>query len=148
MIDENFGDHSVGGGCEHRVGALVVGEGDQPNRQGPAAPSRPGRIINRQRCAEDLSGVQREQTPRHDQVAGWITHAQPLEVDDGTDPAPLDQQIPWKQVSVSPDGWAVPLRCLERSLPRRSDGVGIDSAGKFGDGGTRRSISRGERHAA
>ncbi len=75
------------------VGALVVGEGDQPDGQCPAATSRPRRVIDRERCAEDVPGFGREKIPRDDQVACGIPHAQTPEVDDSAEPVPFDQQV-------------------------------------------------------
>ena len=44
---EGFIDRVSGDAGEYRVGALVVGERDQPEGQRPAATSRPGRVIDR-----------------------------------------------------------------------------------------------------
>jgi len=49
VIGEDFGDHMAGGGCEHRVGVQVVGEGDEPDGECPAPTSRPRRVIYLQR---------------------------------------------------------------------------------------------------
>src|SRR6266487_2508447 len=68
---------------EDGIGALIVGQGDQPDGQGPAATARPGRIIDRERCAEDGTGLGGEERPRDLQVACGIAHAQTPEVDDG-----------------------------------------------------------------
>ena len=95
VTGEDFGDHMAGGGCEHRVGVLVVREGDEPDGECPAATSRPRRVIDLQRCAEDVPRLGGEEIPRDDQVACGIAHTQTPEVNDSTDPAPLDQQVPW-----------------------------------------------------
>jgi hypothetical protein len=47
VIGENFIDGVSGDAGEYRVGALVIGEADQPEGQCPAAPSGPGRVIDR-----------------------------------------------------------------------------------------------------
>jgi hypothetical protein len=70
-------------GCEHSVGALVIGELDERNGEHPAAPSHPGGVIDAQGGAEDVPRFFRQEVPRDDQVAGRIAHAETPEVDDG-----------------------------------------------------------------
>jgi len=127
---------------------LVIRQGDQPDGQGPATPTRPRRLIDRERCTEDVPALGGEEIPRNDQVACWIAHAQTPEVDDGADLTAFDQQVKRCQVSVDPDGWTGPRGCLESCVPCCDHGIGIEHAGKFGDGGAGLSVSRGERHAA
>jgi len=91
LIREGFSDGASSDGGYDGVGALVVGEGDQPDGECPAATSRPGRVIDRERCAEDVPGLGGEEIPRDLQVACWIAHAQTPEVDDGAEPTLLDQ---------------------------------------------------------
>ncbi len=117
VIGEDFIDGASSNVGEDGVGALVVGQGDQPDGQGPAATSRPRRVIDRQRGAEDVPRLGGEEIPRDDQVAGWIAHPQTSEVDDGAEPTLLDQQVQWCQVSVEPDGRAVPRWCLQGGVP-------------------------------
>jgi hypothetical protein len=148
VIGEDFSDCASSDAGEDGVGALVVGEGDQPDGQCPAATSRPRRVIDRERCAEGVPGLSREEIPRDDQVACGITHAQTPKVDDGADPALLDQQVKRLQVSVDPDGRAVPRWCLKGCVPRRGHCAGIEHAVQGGDCGAGVSVSRGERHAA
>ena len=93
MISEGFINGMSGYSGEYGVGALVVGEGDQPDGQGPAATSRPRRVIDREPCAQDVPGLGGEEIPRDLQVACGIAHAQTPEVDDGAEPAPFDQQV-------------------------------------------------------
>jgi hypothetical protein len=50
-----------------------------------------------------------------------------MQVDDGAQPAPLDQQVPGSDVAMEPHGRAVPRR-RERRFLRRRRGVGIDPA--------------------
>src|SRR6266699_1337523 len=113
LISEGFIDGASSDAGEDGVGALVVGEGDQPDGQRPAATSRPRRVIDRERCAEDVPGLGGEEIPRDLQVAGRIAHAQTPEVDDGADPAIDEQQVPWREVSVNPDGQAGPCGSLQ-----------------------------------
>ena len=72
--------------------------------------SRPGRIIDPQRLTEHLPALAREEAPCDHQVAGGIAHAQAPEVDHGAQAAPFDQQVSGQQVSMDPDGRAVPFR--------------------------------------
>lgn len=94
-ISEGFIDCASRDAGEDGVGALVVRQGDQPDGQCLAATARPRRVIDWERCAEDVPGLGGEEIPRDDQVARGIAHAQTPEVDDGADPAPFDQQVPW-----------------------------------------------------
>lgn len=93
MISEDFIDCASRDAGEDGVGALEIGEGDQPDGQCPAATSRPRRVIDRERCAEDIPGFVGEEIPGDYQVACGIAHAQTPEVNDGADPAPFDQQV-------------------------------------------------------
>jgi hypothetical protein len=93
LISEGFSDCASSDADEDGVGAQVVGEGDQPDGQCPAATSRPRRVIDRERCAQDVPGLGGEEIPRDLQVACGIAHAQTPKVDDGAEPAPFDQQV-------------------------------------------------------
>src|SRR5260370_39461992 len=90
VIGEDFIDGASSNVGEDGVGALVVGEGDPPDGQCPAATSRPRRVIDRERCAEDVPGLGGMEIPPDLQVARGIAQAQPPEVDDGAEPALLD----------------------------------------------------------
>ena len=94
VISEDFIDCASSDASEDGVGALVVGESDQPDGQCPAATSRPRRVIDRERCVEDVPGFGGEEIPCDLQVACGIAYAQTPEVDDGAEPAPLDEQVP------------------------------------------------------
>jgi len=78
----------------------------------------PGRVIDPQRRAKHLPALAREEAPCDHQVARWVAHAQAPEVDHGTQAAPFDQQVAWQQVSMDPDGRAIPFRCPKGYFPR------------------------------
>ena len=93
VIGEDFINCSSSYAGEDGVGALVVGQGNQPDGQRPAATSRPRRVIGWECCVQDVPGLGGEEILRDLQVACWITHAQTPEVDDGAEPPPIDQQV-------------------------------------------------------
>jgi hypothetical protein len=55
VIGEGFVECVPGDAGGYRADGLVAGEGDQPDRQCPAA-ARPGRVVGRQDCAECVPG--------------------------------------------------------------------------------------------
>src|SRR6266699_3831422 len=52
------------------------------------------------------------------------------------------------EVSVNPNGQAIPHWCLEGCFPRRGHGLNIEQASKFGDGGADALVSHDQRLAA
>ena len=57
LIRQRLLDGASSDASEDGVGALVVGQGDQPDREGPAATSRPRCVINPERGTEDGSAL-------------------------------------------------------------------------------------------
>ncbi len=98
VIGDDLADHMPRIGCHHRVCVPVVRERDQSHGQGPAATSRPGRVINLQDGTESAPHAGGEKIPRDDQVTGGIAHSRGREVDDSTEPTLEDQQISGQQV--------------------------------------------------
>lgn len=94
-IGEDFSDHPAGGGGEDRVDVLVIGQGDEPDGEGPAPASPPRRIIDRERGTEHVPRLRREERPCNDQVAGGIAYPQTAEVNGCADAALMNQQLPW-----------------------------------------------------
>lgn len=69
-----------------------------------------------------------EEPPRNHRVARRIAHRQKPKVDDGTDLSLLGEQVFRMEVSVEPDGRAVPRWYLEGCFPRRCHCVGVERA--------------------
>src|SRR3546814_16179195 len=56
VIGEDFVDRASSASGKAGIGLQIVGERDQSERQRPAESPRPGRVLDRQRCAEWTRG--------------------------------------------------------------------------------------------
>ena len=94
MVSKDFFDRAAGYAGKHRIGALIVREGNQPKPQRPASTSRPGRVIHLKCVAEDGSGFCREEQPRGHHIARRIADTQTPEIYDSAQPAIYGEQVP------------------------------------------------------
>ena len=104
---------------------LVIGKCNQTLPQHPTAAPRPGRVVWPKDRAEHLPAFPSKEGPRDRQVARRIAHARGPEVDDGAQPAPLDQQVPGSYVAKEADMflWLAELGECWRARPSGCGGI-------------------------
>ena len=129
------------------IDAWQLGKLNEGFPQRPTTASRPSRVIDRKRCAKYLAVFAFEKRPRDRQIACRIAHAKTAKVDNGAQPAILDQQVARADIAVEPNRRIAPNR-RQRRLPRRAYRVGIDLTIKSRDRLPDLTIINGQRPAA
>ena len=109
-----------------------------------AARSCPRPRVRVQRAAVGGPSGGTEDAPGGDQVGGRVADAGAAEVDDGAQPASVDEQVGAQQVGVDPDGRAVPGGRRERAGPGGRRGGRVDDAACTLDRGLGRGVERAE----
>jgi hypothetical protein len=94
VVGEDSANQMMCGLPPDRVVLLVVGQRDQADRQGPAATTRPGRVVDAEGGTEGVPRGGRKQASGDDHVAGGIADAECAPVDDAGESASLEQQVP------------------------------------------------------
>ena len=115
-------------------------------RRDPAAPARPGRVVDAQRRAERRARLGLHELPGGDQVDRRVADGERAEVDHGGEAAVADEQVAGRRVAVDPDRRAVPRPRGQRRLPRGGDRGGVEDAVERGDHG--RDARRHDRRVA
>ena len=122
------------------IGAgLLVRDQRLPER--PAAPARPGRVVESEAGAEGSAALTHEERPRDHDVAGGISDCRAPEVDDSDQTPVGDEEVRRRDVAVNPDGRAVPRR-LERRLPHVRRRAAVDLVRKSRDRSSRLVVVR------
>src|SRR5687768_9666303 len=132
MVGEHVVDDAPGLFYFKAICAWESGSDNESLPQCPTTTSRPGRVIEGKRSAERLPAFLLEERPRDRQIACGIAHARRPKVDNGAQPTPLDQQVPYTDVTVEPDRRILPggRKCRFPDLRR---GAGVDGAIEGGD---------------
>ncbi len=115
---EYFVDRALGHCHECGIRLGVIGDDEQRLVEGEAPRSGPCGVIDIQSLAEGGASIVAEHAPRSDHVDGRITDADISEIDDGAQPAALDQQVRRQQITMRPHRSFVPLGNLDGDLPR------------------------------
>src|SRR5690606_14839715 len=121
VLEEDLVEHAPRTGEVICVVGIVTGvrTGGQCLPQRPAAPTRPGVVVDGKALLEHLPPRIVQQRPGDREIAGRIADSAGPEVDDGRQHAVGEKEIPRGDVTVEP--------ALD-AIPRRREGLGPDLA--------------------
>jgi hypothetical protein len=125
----------------------VVGQ-HADGRDRPAAPTRPGGVIDIEGGANCFAAFPAEERPARDEIGCRVTDAEAAEVDDGAQAAVLHDDVSREQVSMDPDGRSLPGWRGDRGVPGRCQSIGVQYALPFAYRFPDLLITHRERHSS